>query len=106
MNSIFRGGENLEYKIARIQHSGTCGERWTDRTDDRYIYRVGRTVNIDIDDFDVGFPMILHYLKDQDGSDYSDYILATSRVKRVSIPDENTVIIETRNSIFRFEKCK
>lgn len=96
----------MEYKIARIQHSGTCGERWTDREDCRYIHRVGRTVELDLENIDVGIPMILHYVKDQDGSDYSSFILATSRVKRVYVPDDNTVIVETRNSIFRFEKCK
>lgn len=96
----------MEYKIARIQHSGTCGERWTDREDRRYIHRVGRTVKLDVENILVGLPMILHYVKDQDGSDYGSFILATSRVKRVYVPDDNTVIVETRNSIFRFEKCK
>ena len=96
----------MEYKIARIQHSGTCGERWTDREDGRYIHRVGRTVELDVENIEVGLPMIIHYVKDRDGSDYSTFILATSRVKRLSVPDDNTVIIETRNSIFRFEKCK
>ena len=96
----------MEYKIARIQHSGTCGERWTDREDGRYIHRVGRTVELDVENILVGLPMIIHYIKDQDGSDYSSFILTTSRVKILSVPDDNTVIIETRNSIFRFEKCK
>ena len=96
----------MEYKIARIQHSGTCGERWTDREDGRYIHRVGRTVDLNLENIEVGIPMILYYVKDQDGSDYSGYILATSRVKRIYVPDDNTVIIETRNSIFRFERCK
>lgn len=96
----------MEYKIARIQHSGTCGERWTDREDGRYIHRIGRTVDLNVENIEVGIPMILHYLRDQDGSDYSGYILATSRVKRIYVPDDNTVIIETRNSIFRFERCK
>lgn len=95
----------MEYKIARIQHSGTCGECWTDRTDGRYIHRVGRTVELDVENIEIGIPMILHYVKDQDGSDYSGYILATSRVKGIYMPDDNTVIIETRNSIFRFERC-
>ena len=54
----------MEYKIARIQHSGTCGERWTDREDGRYIHRVGRTVELDVENIDVGIPMILHYVKD------------------------------------------
>lgn len=96
----------MEYKIVRIQHSGTCGERWTDREDGRYIHRVGRTVELDVENIDVGIPTTLHYLNDQDSSDYSSFILATSRVKRVYVPDDNTVIVETRNSIFRFEKCK
>lgn len=96
----------MEYKIARIQHSGTCGERWTDREDGRYIHRVGRTVDLNLENIEVGIPMILYYVKDQDDSDYSGYILATSRVKRIYVPDDNTVIIETRNSIFRFERCK
>ena len=95
----------MEYKIARIQHSGTCGERWTDLEDGRYIHRVGRTVELDVENIEVGLPMIIHYVKDRDGSDYSTFILATRRVKRVHVPDDNTVIVETRNSIFRFEKC-
>lgn len=72
----------------------------------RYGHREGRTVELDLENIDVGIPMILHYVKDQDGSDYSSFILAISRVKRVYVPDDNTVIVETRNSIFRFEKCK
>ena len=75
----------MEYKIARIQHSGTCGERWTDREDGRYIHRVGRTVELDVENIEVGIPMTLYYLKDQDGSDYSGYILATSRVKGIML---------------------
>lgn len=96
----------MEYKIAGIQHSDTCGELWTDCEDCRYIHRVGRTVELDVENIGVGIPMILHYVKDRDGSDYSSFILATSRVKRISVPDDNTVIVETRNSIFRFERCK
>lgn len=36
-------------KITSIKHSGTCGERGTDRIDDRYPQRIGRVVKLDID---------------------------------------------------------
>lgn len=53
----------MEYKITKITHSGTKGERGQDRTDGRYPMRIGRTVELDLDNVKLGKPMIINYLK-------------------------------------------
>ena len=85
----------MEYKITKITHSGTKGERGQDRTDGRYPMRIGRTVELDLDKVKLGKPMIINYLKNADGSDYSNMCLRTS-----------AVFIETMNSIFIFKKIE
>lgn len=57
----------MEYKITKITHSGTKGERGQDRTDGRYPMRIGRTVELDLDRVKLGKPMIINYLKNADG---------------------------------------
>ena len=93
----------MEYKIKRITHSGTCGERGKDRTDDRYPLRIGRTVDLELDFVKPGLPLFLKYLKDSDGLDMPWKAIRTSHVVSVSTYD-NIVRLETMNSIFEFEK--
>ena len=93
----------MEYKITKITHSGTKGERGQDRTDGRYPMRIGRTVELDLDNVKLGKPMIINYLKNADGSDYSNMCLRTSSVVSI-ISAASAVFIETMNSIFTFEK--
>lgn len=93
----------MEYKITKITHSGTKGESGQDRTDGRYPMRIGRTVDLNLSDIKIGCPMILKYLKNADGSDYSNMYLRTSRVMAI-IRMPKTVFIETMNTIFEFQK--
>ena len=65
--------------------------------------RIGRTVELDLDRVKLGKPMIINYLKNADGSDYSNMYLRTSCVISV-ISTASAVFIETMNSIFTFEK--
>lgn len=95
----------MEYKIKRILHSGSRGTRGTDRVDGRYPMRIGRTVELDLDNVKLGKPMIINYLKNADGSDYSNMYLRTSNVISI-ISTASAVFIETMNSIFTFEKTE
>lgn len=95
----------MEYKIVRIQHTGSCGERGTDRTDGEYPARIGRTVNLDPEYISIDLPMLLMYIKNPDGTDIQGKYICTSRVKNINV-NEDRVVVETWNSIFTFEKVK
>lgn len=92
------------YKIKSISHSGTKGERGTPRIDGRYPLRVGRTVMFDIDHMNVGTPLILDYVKDENGNDYSDYRLRYSIIQGIHFIGDKCGCIETNNTIYEFEK--
>jgi len=95
----------MEYKIKSIKHSGRKGARMTDRTDGRYPDRVGRVVEFKPTEYDIGFPFILKYLRLADGSDYSGMWLQCSRLVKISSTlDDETVFVETLNTIYEFEK--
>ena len=49
--------------------------------------------------------MIFKYLKNADGSDYSNMFLKTSNVVGIHGVDELFACIETVNSIFEFERA-
>lgn len=86
------------YKIVGIYNRG---EERTPKTNGRYPMRVGRTVNNETVMFaTVGSPLILQYVKDENGNDYSDYYLRCSRLHRKSQIDENTVEFETQNTVY------
>lgn len=87
------------YKLISIQHNGNKGERFTDRTDGRYPLRVGRIC--ELEQVDMGLPLIIRWVKDQNGNDYSS-TLRCSRVKGLS-QEENIFTVETINTIYRFE---
>ena len=95
------------YKIESIKHNGTCGERGTDRTDDRYPLRIVRVVKLDIDCIEIGYPLLIRYIKDSDGTSMKFSLLKTSCVKNyITIDDLEGIVkyitIETENSIFEF----
>lgn len=92
------------YKIKRISHSGKKGARGTKRTDGRYPLRIGRTVKIDLQNLVEGTPLILSYVKDEKGNDYSGYYLRCSMIQSIHIVSENLFTVETNNSIYEFEK--
>ena len=90
------------YKLISIQHNGNKGERYTDRSDGRYPLRVGRIC--EVEHVNIGFPLIIRWIKDQNGNDYSS-TLRCSRVKGLS-QEENIFTIETINTIYRFKILK
>lgn len=92
------------YRIKSISHSGRKGNRGTPRTDGRYPLRIGRTVNLDISKLISGVPLILNYVKDENGNDYSGHYLNCSRIQGIHIVSENLFVVETNNSIYEFEK--
>lgn len=92
------------YKIADIQHSGRFGERGMARNDGRYPRRIGRTVTDEtVDNCEVGRQLILQYVADEKGMDYSDRFLCCSKLMGKS-QEKNKVILETNNTIYCLEK--
>lgn len=87
------------WQIEDIAHSGQKGVRGSSRTDGRYPQRINRVVELDLQDINIGFPLILNYVLDENGNDYSRYYLQTSNVIGVYIRDDYCEI-ETNNSIF------
>lgn len=73
------------------------------RTDGRYPLRIGRICKKPEPFLDC--PMCIEYLQNADGSDYSGRHLRTSPVQSVS-EHGNIIRIETRNSVYRFEKVE
>lgn len=88
----------VEYRIIDILDAKTKESR----KDGRYPLRIGRIVKEPKPQ--IGLPMILEYLRNADGSDYSAYL----RVSRVMEVREklNVLEIETVNSIYIFEPVK
>lgn len=85
-----------EYRIIDIWDSKTE----TTRKDGRYPLRLGRIVKEPKPN--VGMPMILEYLRNADGSDYSGYTLRTSTV--IDVREKTGILeVETMNSIYVFE---
>lgn len=90
------------YKLISIQHNGNKGKRYTDRTDGRYHLRIGRIC--ELVQVDIGLPLIIRWVKDQNGNDYCG-TLRCSKVKGLSqstTPEESIFTVETINTIYRF----
>ena len=92
------------YKIISIRHSRKRGSRGTPRTDGRYPLRVGRTVRLDMEHLSIGIPLILEYVKDENGNDYRDYYLRCSIIHGIYFIGDKKGCIETNNTIYEFEK--
>ena len=96
------------YKIESIKHNrGTL--KGLDRQDDRYPMRIGRIISLDINDILIGFPLIIKYVRDFDGTPMRNLVLRTSFVKSFEyIKNMNGDIIyiniETENSIYKFKR--
>lgn len=98
------------YRIKEILHSGRKGERTTPRADGRYPMRIGRIVEFD-DSINNGCimpgrPMILNYVKDENGNDYSGFYLQTSVVLDWDFIYDGVIRVETNNSIYELEKIE
>lgn len=99
------------YKIKSIKHSGTYGKRNTNRTDGRYPLRIGRIIDLDIKDIQIGMPLVIKYVRDVDDTPMKWQVLRTSDVFNVEVDscfnsDPIVKIIETKNSIFEFERIE
>ena len=85
------------YRIIDIQDA----ESHRTRTDGRYPLRIGRTCkNLEVHK---GAPLILEYVANADGSDYSNYTLRTSTVLGYEELG-GRISVQTMHSIYIFEK--
>lgn len=89
-----------EYRIVDIRDAKT---RIT-RSDGRYPLRIGRIVKKP--NPHLGLPMILEYVRNADGSDYSGNVLRTTRVCGSFINKKDNLVVETVNSAYEFEIVK
>lgn len=108
------------YQIKSIKHTGTKGEKGSDRTEKCYIDRIGKLVTFSVDNIKFNQSAVLPYIEtNDDGKEIvSSNALITSRVRSVmSIADsevndahrnfkKETVFITTLNSVFEFETVK
>ena len=91
------------YRIKSIAYSGTKGTRGFPRTDGRYPLRIGRTVRLYMGHIAIGMPLILEYVKDENGNDYSGY-LRCFVIRGIHFIDDKRGCVETNNTIYEFEK--
>lgn len=91
-----------QYRITGIRHSKGALE-CRPREDGRYPKRIGRIC--ERPQPVVGQPMIIKYIANADGTDYSNYQLRTSMVRRI-LSTEDILIIETMNSFYDFVKVR
>ena len=89
------------YRVKEILHNGTNGERNTPRTDGRYPLRIGRLCNVYVKE---RFPMIIEWITDENGDDYSGFSIRTSTVSECKRRDK-ALYVYTLNSIYVFEEA-
>ena len=82
------------------------GKRNTPRTDGRYPLRIGRIIELDTKDLTIGNQLILDYVKDENGNDYSGKSLYCSTIKDWDYVYEDRIKIETNNSIYELEEVE
>ena len=92
------------YKIIDIRHTGSFGERGTKRRENPYRKRIARTVTDElVNSSKPGNQLILQYVTDENGNDYSDKFLCCS-ILIDKILRGKQVILETQNTIYILEK--
>lgn len=89
-----------EYRIVDIRDAKT---RIT-RSDGRCQSRIGRITKKPKPY--IGLPMIIEYVRNADGTDYSGNELRTSRVCGSFINEKGNLLVETTNSVYEFELVK
>lgn len=89
--------ENDFYKIIDI----TDKNGYT-RADGRYPLRIGRICVKPIPI--IGYPLLVNYVKDRDGSDYNRSVLISRCISYEVKNHENIIIVYTNNSKYVFEK--
>lgn len=92
-----------KYEECRIVDIRDVKTRIT-RSDGRYPLRIGRIVKKP--NPHTGLPMILEYIRNADGSDYSGKVLKTSHVCGSYINERDNLVVETVNSVYEFEIVK
>lgn len=89
-----------EYRIVEI-----TGNDGYPRIDGRYPLRIGRICEEPKPI--LGIPLIVRYLRERDGSDYSNRTLCTSRVINSDVLNSGErIIVKTINSRYVFDKCQ
>ena len=89
-----------KWKMKSIKHSGTCGERGTDRQEPYYLARNNCTVEFEISELKIGYPVVLYYSPKEE---YHGNGILTSKLSKFEEYKENGEVfikIETENSIF------
>ena len=95
----------MKYKISRILHSGTQGIVGADRTDEDSLNRIGRIVDLNLENIHIRSATIIRYISDANGNPMRYKALRTSPVREVFESDgDYLVIIKTNNSQYYFEK--
>ena len=90
------------YKIYAIKYANRF--RGASRTDGRYPLRIGRIVDIDQRNIQIGRNLILEY-KNSDGSDNNSWLMCSKIVAYHELHN-GLLQIETKNSIYEFERIK
>jgi len=98
-----------EYKICKIVHSGTQGERGTEKRSPYDIDRIGRTVTFDLFELrkmaGTGKFVYLQYLKDKDGNDLQFRAMRMSPINSINwFGDKTVIVVETENTIYTFKE--
>ena len=97
------------YRIKSILHSGKLGERGTPRTDGYNASRVNRIIkfndSVRYGSIQVGFPMTAQYIRDENGKSIP-WGFCTSTVVDWDYISEDTIRVETQNTIYEFERVE
>ena len=94
----------MKYKIESIMHSGAFGKRKTERTEEEYINRLGKVVEVNFDNWHVGSQIWMEYdVNDPNDKHFGKY-LVTSPVVKIEKKNNGDVVLETENTIYHFSK--
>ena len=92
------------YKIIGIYNKD---KKRTPKTVGRYPLRVGRIVSEETVWFaNVGSPLIMKYISDENGKDYQGHYLWCSRLYRKTRVDNFTIELETKNTIYVLKRTE
>ena len=77
------------------------------RTDGRYPLRIGRTGSFMHGTPTIGKCLLFNYITHSDGTPYEHFsYLRTSTVMDYSTHRDNSIVVRTKNSIYKFERVK
>ena len=89
-----------KWRMKSIKHSGTCGERGTERQEPYYLARKNCLVEFLITNLEIGKPARLYYspLEENHGNGILTSLVIDYRWHKEN--EEDIFVIETQNSIF------